>query len=173
MVRLIVLLGIAVIISFASSPAYTADVYKWVDADGITYYSDEAPPVSPNPISLIELTATYPVTVDPEKDFYSITNQWQRLNRARIEREKLKLERIKLEEAQQPVTPQIVYNGEPQDKQYIIAYPGTTYHRHGHKRFFRKGRHHIIGMHKKRLKESRPGKMHSGKLSLGSYRRPK
>jgi hypothetical protein len=103
--------------------------YKWVDADGVTNFSD-TPPVSVNNIveevEPIALPGDYKIVNDPAGDYYSIDNQWKRLNAERLEREKLAMEqewaRIErsrisrekeLETASFDTTPTVIYGGRP------------------------------------------------------------
>ena len=86
----------------ALSPARAAGVHKWVDDEGITHYSDDAPETVET--TLIDLP---PPAIDEkrpnedENDYYSISNQWQRMNRERLEREQIELERARIRAAQQ------------------------------------------------------------------------
>lgn len=64
-------------------------VHKWVDADGVTHYSDEPPPATVTGLEQIELPATPPRAADENADrYYSISSQWQRMRRERIELER-------------------------------------------------------------------------------------
>ena len=67
MTRSLVLPVIAILTSCALLPAYAAGVHKWVDAKGITHYSDEAPPSATVVVTLIEVSATRSATADAAK----------------------------------------------------------------------------------------------------------
>ncbi len=153
--------------SCALLPAQAAVVHKWVDADGITHYSDQAPEPSTTQVTLIEVPETRSVKGNMNNDFYSIVNQWQRMHKERIEHEKLKLEQAKLKAAQQSATPQFVYINEPPAKQVVYAYPGAYYRRHNRSHYY-KGHRHNSGYRHYRGKP--PIGLHAGRLKLGSFK---
>lgn len=142
-------------------PAQAAVVHKWVDADGVTHYSDQAPEPSTTQVTMIEVAETR--SVKGNNDFYSIVNQWQRMHKERIEYEKLKLEQAKQKAAQQSATPQIVYINEPPARQVTYAYPGA--HNRNH---YYKGHRHNSGYRHYRGKS--PIGLHAGRLKLGSFK---
>ena len=142
-------------------PAQATVIHKWVDADGVTHYSDEAPATTETPVTLIDVPAN---GADPEAvadDYYSITNQWERMNRERIEREKLNLEKARLEAARQSSAPQVVYVNEPAETRYVIAYPRLLHRKHGWHRLHRKFGQHHGGLHKSHDRQRQ--------VSLGSF----
>lgn len=112
------------------SPAAAGDVvYRWVDEDGITHFSD-TPPAAQNTaqggVESIALQENLPAAVNPAGDYYSIVNQWKRMREERNEREKLALEkeRLRLEQSRAEraasatvvavnTTPAVVYGGVP------------------------------------------------------------
>ena len=81
-------------------------VHKWVDADGVTHYSDEAPDAGATEVSLVEVTVGYTPPADIEDDYYSIANQWKRMQAERLAMAKIKLEREQLKAKSQP---EVVY----------------------------------------------------------------
>ena len=116
-----------------SFPVFAERIHKWVDENGVTHYSDEAPVHSASEITLIELQATHSKNIDVENDYYSISNQWMRAYEERIAREKIKLEKAKVKASQRPAEPSIVYVNEPEDR-YVVAYPYHFRHKYKHKR---------------------------------------
>ncbi len=75
-----------------------AAIYQWQDADGVTHFSD-APPAKTDAASELnsfELETDFPDVQDPEENYYSISQQWERAKEDRLAREQLKLEREKL-----------------------------------------------------------------------------
>lgn len=107
-------------------PLSAVSVYQWTDEQGVTHFSDEAP-VNDNagkPVSSFEVEEAYPQTRDPEEDYYSISNQWQRANDDRMAREKLKLERDKIRASRSNQAPVIhVASEEPQRRYYPVFSP--------------------------------------------------
>jgi len=147
--QLIGLKFVVILMGWTLLPAYAEVVHKWVDTDGITHYSAEAPSSSMTPVVQIDLPASYRITVDAESDYYSIANQWQRLHNERIERDKLKLQLAKAKAAQLPASPQVVYINERQVQQSVAGYPTIRYRRHAHDRYHRRIEHHHSGRSKK------------------------
>jgi hypothetical protein len=144
--RSIALLHLAILTNCVLLPAYAASVYKWVDANGVTHYSDEAPASTTTQVTLIEVPATRSVAVDAENDYYSIANQWMRLHQELIEREKITLEKTRQKAAQ---SPQIVYINEPNESRYVVAYPGFFHRGHGRSQYHKKPEHYPGYMRKK------------------------
>jgi len=167
------LLIIAIFMGSGLLPAYATSVHKWVDTNGITHYSDEAPASSTTQVTLIEIPTNHTLAVDAENNYYSITNQWMRLHKERIEREKIELEKAKQKAAQSPVTPQIVYVNEPSEKRYVAAYRGFFQRRHGHRRFYDKSRYYTSDLRKKHLRGKSSGRLHNKRIILGSYKHRK
>lgn len=117
--------------------AQAAGVHKWVDAQGLTHYSDEPPGAVET--TLIELPQPTVAKGDddekPAGDYYSISNQWQRMNQERLERERLDLERAKIRAARQ--TPAADTADRDEDEvRYVTVYRGFGLRRH-HRRSHR------------------------------------
>jgi hypothetical protein len=126
-------IGYAVLLLAVTSYAgvQAAPIHKWVDERGVTHYSDKAP-ASPEAgvtrldISTVEDSRTAPAA-NPDH-YYSIANQWQRMNQERLQREQLELQRaalsVEIRAAEQPA----IDDSEPRSTRYVIAYP-YQYHR--------------------------------------------
>lgn len=152
--RSISLIIVATLVYIASLSAFAAGVHKWVDENGVTHYSDEAPTSSATQVTFIEVPATYSTAANVENEYYSITNQWMRLHKERIAREKIKLEKAKQKAAQRPAVPQELYLNEPYEDRYIVGYPNFIHRSHGRDRFHHKSRRDHSG---KRAKHHRSG----------------
>ncbi|TNF89351.1 MAG: DUF4124 domain-containing protein [Gammaproteobacteria bacterium] len=152
-------------ITCLSLPAVAGVVHKWVDANGVTHYSDAPPPKAETAVTQIEVEARSPV--DNKGDYYSITNQWARMNRERIEREKIKLEQARLKAAQQPARTEVVYVEQPpEDTRYIGVYHVPRHLKRGHYRsHYKRGRHRHYARHK-----PRHSRMRNTRASLGSFK---
>ena len=153
----------AILLAFVLPPAAAAVVHKWVDADGVTHYSDEAPSSDETPVTLIDIEAgaSEKESGPAKDDYYSISRQWQRMHRERIEREKLNLEKARLKAEQQPAAPRVVYVNEPEKSRHAASYP----------RFLPgKFRHHRTQRNFKRRHGGGPQNSRRGsRVSLGSY----
>ena len=114
------------------SVAHTASVHKWVDDNGVTHYSDQAPNSGVYAAKHIEVSNIY-VTSDNQDNYYSVTNQWARMREERLERKKLQLEKAALKQAQTAPVPQVVFLGEQehQEHRYYSVNPyGHGYRQH-------------------------------------------
>jgi hypothetical protein len=139
-----------------------ASVYKWVDTNGVTHYSDEAPASSTTQVTLIDIPTTQSVADNVESDYYSIANQWARLHEELIKREKLKLEKARQKAAQ---SPQIVYINESNASRYVVAYPGFLHRRH----YYKKPGHHPAYLPKKHLQGKPPATLPGTGVRQSSY----
>ena len=90
--RISQIVTVALLLSGFAAPIDAAVVHKWVDADGVTHYSDE-PPAPTTEFERIDLPAAPPRAAVGDDDYYSIANQWQRMHRERIELERTRVER--------------------------------------------------------------------------------
>ena len=122
------------IVQFANS----AEVHKWVDENGVTHYSDEAPEAVET--TLIDLPEASPVRAgQPEDGYYSISRQWERMLRERLERDKLEVERARLRAEQQSTAPPTVHVQQSDEVRYVPIYGGHGYRKQrGHRRHIRR-----------------------------------
>lgn len=108
---------------------YAGSVHKWVDAQGVTHYSDQLPDhlsnTSYSVVKQIDVLDTYSASsqnADPQDDYYSVTNQWARMRGERLERKQLQIEKAKQVAAQQPMVPQVVYVNQAEENHSRSAY---------------------------------------------------
>lgn len=69
-----------VVFTFAVAPATGAEVYRWVDEEGIVHYSQWAPESRPEELETIDVPASTPDDYDPDADPYSVMNQAARIH---------------------------------------------------------------------------------------------
>ncbi len=83
-----------------SSRAAAEDVvYTWIDDDGVTHFSDAPPGKAGATLGDVEsmtMPDGFPEPTDAGENYYSIANQWQRMQEERAAREELALERKRL-----------------------------------------------------------------------------
>lgn len=107
-------------------------IHKWVDDKGITHYSDEPPEQASNPVTQldIETGAGTPVAGDgaAPDHYYSIANQWQRMQRESELRQQRELQRAELKREQRAVVPEY---REVRETRYVAAFPRRHHRRHG------------------------------------------
>ncbi len=96
--------AIAVLVFFGAcllAPAQADIVHKWVDADGVTHYSDDPPENAATEATAIEVPVPTARETHPEDDYYSIANQWQRMHQERLARDKIALEQARVRAARE------------------------------------------------------------------------
>jgi len=138
------LLGLALTCG-VTAPASAAAVHKWIDADGVTHYSDKPPEsVETTLIELPEPAAVKNASEDGglADDYYSITNQWQRMNQERIERERLNLERERIRAARQTPAPTATVVQQEDEVRYVPIFTGFGLHPHRPQHRYGGGRRH-------------------------------
>ncbi len=135
MSKCISLILIALLLSAVLLPVQADTVHKWIDAKGVTHYSDHLPEDTYKSAKQITLSNTYNNSnrADYREDYYSVTNQWARMREERIERKQRYLDKKKLTAAQQ-VVPQIVYVNQAYEERprrvYYPAYIGRQVYKH-------------------------------------------
>jgi hypothetical protein len=77
-------------------PATAGEVYKWVDADGITHFGESPPASAAGEVEVIEMAVIEPVT-QPTRDYQSTLDVAKSIEESRLERERLRLEQRKLD----------------------------------------------------------------------------
>ena len=119
---------IASVCLLLQNPASAATIHKWTDADGVTHYSDQAPPEAASDISELSVPETALVSTTESKGdhYYSIANQWQRMQREGEQRRRHELARQKLrieqqrQSAREAPQPRV----EDDDRRYVAVYGG-------------------------------------------------
>jgi len=162
--------SLVILLGYITLPAQAAVVHKWIDADGVTHYSDTAPGSSSAQVSLTEIPERNLLKTEIDSNYYSIRNQWQRLYKERLEKQKLELEKARQKAAFKAAAPQVVYVNESHEKQYAIGYLGSLHRRYGHNRWQKKYKHHPGYSRKRNYRGKAPIGLHQGRLKLDSYR---
>jgi len=160
------IINATIAISIVLLPAYAGVVHKWVDAKGITHYSDEAPVSDTSEMTQIELPSTTQATAGAQGDYYSIANQWERMLKERLERAKLKLEHDRLKAAKREDKPDKIYARESDETHYATFYNGyRRYHRPS-----RKSSSYLNHPNKRLMYKAYPPGLHPGRnRGQGSY----
>ena len=111
---------LALSLLIVSSASIAASVYQWQDANGVTHFSDAPPPQADyaNQVNSFEIETDFPEVQNPEENYYSISQQWERAKEDRLARQQLKLERDKLRTARLQ---------QQQDVQIVSEEPRRTY----------------------------------------------
>lgn len=133
--KLIAMLLLAGTAALCVQPAAADTVYRWVDANGVTHFSDKAPANVKAQAMQIETPAPAP---NPEKDYYSVVNQERRMAKSLAElNQQADREwalKIAAEKASQPAeTPAPESESQPETVYVYPPYrPGHFRHRHHH-----------------------------------------
>lgn len=111
----------------ASASVLAATVHSWVDAEGVTHFSDAAPAGAAVNSQTLEINDEFPAPANAESDYYSIANQWSRLRAERDAKTKLALEKSRLraerKAAQAAATAaQQSYENEPNNRNYYPTF---------------------------------------------------
>lgn len=119
----------ALLLACLAAPLQAEMIHKWVDADGVTHYSDAPPAGRETEATGIELPAAASRVAEPQNDYYSIDRQWQRMRQERLERDRIALEKARIEAVRQaraaaPAAPAARQPG------YAVSRPVYFKHRH-------------------------------------------
>jgi hypothetical protein len=172
-----------------SLPAAATAVHSWVDADGVTHFSDAPPAGGAVEVTTVELAEDFGPATDPAADYYSIANQWKRMRDEREAKTKLSLEKARVR-ASESTAPAYIesapeYATYPGYPVYTRAYPlysprygyrhgyGRPGLSHGRRGVFGRGAHHVTarGGHIPRHAGRLRGRSHSAVGSRGGQRR--
>jgi hypothetical protein len=97
-----------------STPVMATEVYHWVDENGVSHFTQQAPSGELNGVEKMTLEDTTPPDYDPEEDRYGVAQQQERMAALREERKEKREAEIKRQRdaaARQPV----VRNDNPYD----------------------------------------------------------
>jgi hypothetical protein len=143
-----ILLVTAILLASAGFGCAQADaIHKWVDARGVTHYSDRPPATAAIQTTQLDIDtgrdSAASSTGNPD-DYYSIANQWQRMSQEGLQRRQFELQRAaisaSIENRKKPAPV------EAESKRYVGIYYQRRYHRRG----YRHGHHGTRpGQHKK------------------------
>ena len=138
--------------------AQGSTIHKWVDEDGVTHYSDEPPEQSQSPVTELPIgtgiSTPRPAEGAKQDHYYSIANQWQRMQQESRQRQERELQRAEMKRQRESASSGERYE-EPRVTHYVTAYPGRYHRRH------KKGRYPPITPY--RGHQSAPG----GQVSSG------
>lgn len=115
------LLSVALFL-ISSSLVHAGSIHKWVDENGVTHYSDQAPDENFKHVDQLDVTDVYQSS-NAEDDYYSASKQWERAHAQRVARKQLQIEKAKLKQAKAQVTPQVVYVQQENDTRRKVYYP--------------------------------------------------
>ena len=136
MIRLPTLFAIALLASSGFVGAQAAPIHKWVDEKGITHYSDQAPTAATTSVTQLDVdtrAGTPQASAQSSGNYYSIANQWQRMNQERLQQRQLDLQRAAINLEAQALQSPAQESAESEPTRYAVAYPQRWHRRHGYK----------------------------------------
>ena len=116
--------------------AYAATVHKWVDEKGMTHYSDSPPPALEIDVTQVKISSpgTDKATVSKQPgNYYSIANQWQRIQQEGQQRRQFELQRAKLKQDRSPRQVPVQHDNQADNNRYVAVYPRRFHRRHPYK----------------------------------------
>ena len=125
----------AVLLASAAFSCAQADaILKWVDARGVTHYSDRPPASATIQTTQLDIDTGRDGTASSASkpdDYYSIANQWQRMSQEGLQRRQFELQRAaisaSIENSKRPV------QVEAESKRYVGIYYKRRHHRRGYR----------------------------------------
>jgi hypothetical protein len=118
-----------------------ATIHKWVDEKGITHYSDQAPGPATS-VTHFEVNTRGYASSSALRDsdrFYSIANQWKRINQERLQRQQFALQQAALKVNTQASTRPLRHAYDERAGRIVVINSRRAYRRHGYKN----GRHYL------------------------------
>ena len=115
--------NILVLTLLVASPlqSMAGTVHQWVDGDGITQFSDTPPASQDFVVKTIEFDSDELARENETDDYFSIANQWKRINEERIANEQLKLQKRKLNADQRATVSTAAVYDHP--RSVVFGYP--------------------------------------------------
>ena len=140
--------------------ANAAAIHKWVDDKGVTHYSDAVPSSPVSSVTQLEISTgniTRTSLSTTSDQYYSIANQWQRLQHERLQQQQFELRRsaINVNRSVEPTPAEDSY--EPHTTRYLVAYPARKHRRHGYPKYHqrpRRGHGNAQQPHRNRIRSS-------------------
>ena len=118
--------------------ANAAAIHKWVDDKGVTHYSDAAPSSPITSVTRLEISTgntTKTALSSTSDQYYSIANQWQRVQRERLQQQQLELQRVAINVNKSVDPKRAEDSDESHTARYLVAYPARKHRRHGYPKY--------------------------------------
>lgn len=74
MIRHLTLKFLTAVVMFVAWPAMASEIYHWVDADGVSHYS-QSPPDTQSEVKTLDVDGSQPASYDPNEDRYNVAGQ--------------------------------------------------------------------------------------------------
>ncbi len=138
MLRLPIVTALTLLACGNSIGANAAAIHKWVDDKGVTHYSDAAPSSPLTSATRLEISTgntTRAALSTTSNQYYSIANQWQRLQQERLQQQQLELQRAAINVNRSVEPKRAEDSDESHTARYLVAYPARNHRRHGYPKY--------------------------------------
>jgi hypothetical protein len=160
------------------TPAGADQVYTWIDAAGVTHFSDESPEDSALEIDRLHMSTPAEADRVSGDDYYSVINQATRMEARRLESAKSNALRKRAEaearraDAEALATIEInLKDYSEDDTRYYPLYPYYPHHRHHKSRkHSRKRPGHLPDFHRPGFPSTRPGHVPAKPAAKSGFR---
>jgi hypothetical protein len=162
MSRLSIVCALSLLIGSNWIAVQASAVHKWVDDRGVTHYSDAAPDAPATSVVQLEISTgnrSSSTASESSDHYYSIANQWQRIQQESLQQQQLELQKVALTATRTTDRGRTDYDDEEPTTRYVAAYPAKLHRRHGYRK--RHPRYHRSYAH---TRQSNPKP-----ASLGSF----
>ncbi len=137
MAKLSIVCALALLIGSNWVAVQAAAVHKWVDERGVTHYSDAAPDAADISVVQLEINTGNRSTnaaAETSDHYYSIANQWQRIQQERLQQQQLELQKAALTATRTTDQRRTDYDDEERSTRYVAAYPTRLHRRRGYRK---------------------------------------
>jgi len=115
-----------------------AAVHKWVDDRGVTHYSDAVPEALETSAVQLEIStgnSSKNAAAEKSENYYSIANQWQRIQQERLQQQQVELQKAALTATRTTNQRRRDYQDEERTTRYVAAYP-RLHRRRGYRKHY-------------------------------------
>ena len=111
----------AALASTWSISAAAQQIYHWVDADGVSHYSQSPPPTESDSVETMQVDGSQPPSYDPNEDRYDVAGQQAAMQAMRDEMAENRKSKQK-----QPSSPEntVIYYPREEDNNQVLYPPG-------------------------------------------------
>jgi hypothetical protein len=109
-------------LSLAVCPGLAAEeIYHWVDADGVSHYSQSPPPAESGEVSTLNVDGSQPASYDPNEDRYNVAAQQEAMQ---AKRDEMAENRKNRQQAAPAGDNTVIYYPQEEDYDEIVYPPG-------------------------------------------------
>jgi len=136
MQQLLTLFTLMLLASASLHGVQASAIHKWVDARGVTHYSDQPPVATTMQTTQLDIDTgrnSADNSASKPDHYYSIANQWQRMNQEGLQRRQFELQRAAISAASAANYQPEAQQAETESTRYVAVYPQRWYRKRGHR----------------------------------------